>query len=228
MLPILLTFWPFMETVIKKNKKYLGNCAVDVEEKVQRNILSSLNAVGTIILIIIYLNTQNNLIFTATILYPVIFYIYDTYYLWFNSNKKNNSFTYIIHHLTAIYLIQCIYLYNGNLRTTILIVLLCIELSNLPLYYVYHFLKTNNEKNIKFYERLLLLKKLQLGIYGFLRIVISGIFFNKYFDYIKHMPIFTSSFVLIFCMSSIWIYHQFNGYFKTKKEYNDFLIKNLT
>ena len=27
MLPILLTFWPFMEKVFKNNKKYLGNCS---------------------------------------------------------------------------------------------------------------------------------------------------------------------------------------------------------
>ena len=84
MLPILLTFWPFMEKVFKNNKKYLGICSKENEEKIQRNALSSLNAIGTIILGVLYLKTNNSLIFMAAILYPIVFYIYDTYYIWFN------------------------------------------------------------------------------------------------------------------------------------------------
>ena len=118
MLPILLTFWPFMEKVFKNNKKYLGNCSAHDEEKIQRNALSSLNAIGTIILGALYLKTNNSLIFMAAILYPIVFYIYDTYYIWFN--KKEQGLSYIVHHLAAIYYIQCIYLYDTKMRNVML------------------------------------------------------------------------------------------------------------
>ena len=223
MLPILLTFWPFMEKVLKNNKKYLGICSKENEEKIQRNVLSSLNAIGSIILTIVYLKTKNNMAFMAAILYPVVFYIYDTYYLWFHD--KNKSFHFIVHHLTAIYLIQCIYLHTGIVRVANLIVFLSIELSNLPLYYVYHYLKTEKDKNIQYYKTLLNLKIVQLGSYGFLRVIVCGYLLYKYFNDIKHMPIFTSSMILIYFMGAYWLQHQIKGYFKTKNEYKE-LLKN--
>lgn len=224
MLPILLTFWPFMETVLKRNKKILGDCPVEEEEKIQSNILTTLNAIGSIILIILYFQTTNNEIIMATILFPIVFYIYDTYYIWFQKNK--NDYNYVLHHLTAIYLIQCIYSYDGNVRTANLIVFMCIELSNLPLYYVYHYLKTNKVKDCDYYKKLLNLKIFQLSSYGFLRVVVCGYLLYKYFNDIKHKPVFTSSMVLIYCMGAYWLQHQVKGYFKTKKEYKELLCQD--
>ena len=223
MLPILLTFWPFMEKVLKNNKKYLGNCSKENEEKIQRNVLSSLNAIGTIILGALYLKTNNSLIFMAAILYPIVFYIYDTYYIWFN--KKEQGLSYIVHHLAAIYYIQCIYLYDTKMRNVMLSGLICIELSNLPLYFVYDFLKKNNEKNINYYKKLLSYKEIQLVIYGFFRILIYGYIVYNYSKEALHQPILISSIYLIFFMGAYWLQHQIKGYFKTKNEYKE-LLKN--
>ena len=222
MVPILLTFWPFMETLLEKNKKYLGKYPADEEVKIQRNIMTTMNAIGTIILVLIYFKTQNNMVFVATILYPLIFYIYDAYYIWFN-NENNKGFHYIIHHLAGIYLLQCIYFTSGDIRNKNLIVLMCVELSNLPLYYVYHFLKVNNKKDLNYYEKLINMKRVQLSIYGILRIVISGYILFQIFKDVKHKPIFTSSMILIYLMGAYWLQHQIKGYFITKKEYNDLL-----
>lgn len=223
MLPILLTFWPFMEKVFKNNKKCLGNCSKENEEKIQRNALSSLNAIGTIVLGLLYLKTKSSFFFMAAILYPIVFYVYDTYYIWFN--KKDEGFTYIIHHLAAIYYIQCIYLYDTKMRNVMLFGLICIELSNLPLYFVYDFLKKNNEKNIEYYKKLLGYKKIQLLIYGFFRIVIYGYIIYNYSIMAYHQPILVSSIYLIFFMGAYWLQHQIKGYFKTKNEYKE-LLKN--
>lgn len=229
MLPILLSFWPFMEKVFKNNKKYLGNCTVQNEEKIQRNALSSLNAIGTIILGALYLKTNNNFFFVASILYPIVFYIYDTYYLWFN--KNNQGFAYIIHHLAAIYYIQCIYLYEAKMRNIMLSGLICIELSNLPLYFVYDFLKKNSEKNdnyeenINYYKKLINYKEIQLVIYGFFRILIYGYIIYNYSKEAFHQPVLISSIYLIFFMGIYWLQHQIKGYFRTKKEYTDLLEK---
>ena len=228
MLPILLTYWPFIETLLKNNKKYLGNFGEELDISIQRNILSSINAIGTIILGAIFLNNNNNnMAFMATILYPIVYYIYDTYYLWFH--KKNKGLPYIIHHLAAIYFIQCIYLYNNEMKNIMVLGLICIEISNLPLYYVYDFLKRNqvtNTKNIQYFEKLLQLKQIQLVIYGFFRIFVYGYIIYYYTKETIHQPILISSIYLIFFMGAYWLQHQIKGYYKTKNEYNDLLQKN--
>jgi len=215
MLPILLTFWPFMEKVLKNNNHYFGN--IKNEDKIQRNIMSSFNAIGTIILVALYLITNNSLIFMASILYPIVFYIYDSYYIWFNNNE--HGLTYIVHHLAAIYYLQCIYLYNNKMRNVMLSGLLCIELSNLPLYFVYDFLKKNSEKNIHYYNKLITYKQIQFAIYGFFRILIFGYIIYNYSNEAYHQPILISSIYLIFFMGAYWLQHQVKGYYKTKNEY---------
>jgi hypothetical protein len=223
MLPILLTFWPFMEKVIKNNKKYLGNCLKENQEKIQRNALSSLNAIGSIILTLLYLITKNDMTLMTAILFPLIFYIYDTYYLWFH--KEQTGFKYIVHHLTAIYSLQCIYLSKYDTQIIIFLAFLCTELSNIPLYYVYHFLKTNDIKDIEYYKKLLNIKKIQLILYTSLRIFCCGYLFLKVFEKCKHKPVLTLSFILIYFMGAYWLNHQIKGYFKTQKEYEE-LLKN--
>lgn len=222
MLPILLVLWPFMEEVLKNNKNRLGDCLKENEEKIQRNALSFLNAIGTIILGVLYLKTNNNLVFMAAILYPIIFYIYDTYYIWF---KKKEGYAYIVHHLAAIYYIQCIYLYDTKMRNVMLSGLICIELSNLPLYFVYDYLKKNNTKTINYYKKLLSYKEKQLVIYGFFRIIIYGYIIYNYSKDALHQPILLSSIYLIFFMGAYWLHHQIQGYFKTKNEYKE-MLKN--
>ena len=85
--------------------------------------------------------------------------------------------------------------------------LICIELSNLPLYFVYDFLKKNNEKDINHYKKLLNYKEIQLVIYGFFRILITIFSYKKIF------------------IGAYWLQHQIKGYFKTKNEYKE-LLKN--
>jgi hypothetical protein len=101
--------------------------------------------------------------------------------------------------------------------------LISIEISNLPLYYVYNFLKTNKEKNEQYYNKLLHLKKTQLGIYGFFRILIFGYIIFNYTNQLMHQPILISSIYLIFLMGAYWLQHQVKGFFKTKNEYDKFL-----
>lgn len=224
MLPILLTFWPFMETVLKRNKKMLGEYPVEEEEKIQRNILTTLNAIGSIILTLIYFKTKNNKVFIATILFPIVFYIYDTYYLWFNQGMK--GINHIAHHITAIYTLQTIYSSETNLQKYILYAFITSELSNLPLYRVYHFLKANKVKDCDYYKKLLNLKKIQLFVYGFLRIIVGGYLIFVSFSLYKHKPITTLSLMMIFSMGAYWFQHQVKGYFKTKKEYKELLCQN--
>lgn len=230
MLPILLTFWPFLETLLKKNAKYINTNSDNTfdnenNKSIRQNILSAVNAIGTIILGAVYLQTKNDLAFTAVILYPIVFYIYDTYNLWFN--KKIGKFAYICHHLAAIYYLQCIYLYGNDMRLVMILALICIEISNLPLYYVYDFLKRNNEKTEQYYKKLLSLKFIQLVIYGICRILIFGYIIYNYSKEVKHQPILVSSVFLIFLMGVYWLQHQTKGYFKTKQEYNNIKEKNI-
>lgn len=112
------------------------------------------------------------------------------------------------------------------MRNVMLSGLICIELSNLPLYFVYDFLKKNKEKNINYYKKLIGFKEIQLTIYGFFRILIYGYIIYNYSKEALHQPILISSIYLLFFMGVYWLQHQIKGYFKTKKEYKELLNKN--
>lgn len=227
MVPILLTFWPFMETLLKNNKKYLGKCFVEDEVKIQRNVMSAMNAIGSVILSLIYIKTKNSKVLMAALLYPIIFYMYDIFYLFFN--KKSESLNYMLHHLAAIYILQCVYLTQGNSQTILLLSFICSELSNLSLYYVYYFLKINKnqDQNIEYYKKLMKMKIVQLSMYGFLRIFVCGYLFYKGFNFFTHKPIMVLSIIMIYFMSVYWLQNQVKGYFKTKKLYNNLLNDNV-
>lgn len=220
MLPILLSFWPFMDTFFKKKVSKLKNLDDKTKTSIKQNFLSSINAIGTILLGLLYLKTKNDLIFKAVILYPIIFYIFDLNFLWYN-NHKNEKFGYIIHHLAAIYFIQSIYLYDTNNQNIMILSLISLEISNLPLYYVYNFLKSNIEKNKSYYEKLLNLKILQVFIYGICRVIFFGYIIYKYSNEVKHQPILLMSIYMIFLMGIYWMQHQYKGYFKTLREFHN-------
>ena len=215
MLPILLILWPFLEKWVKNNKHRLGNLPIEEDIKIQRNILSSFNAIGIIILGMLYLKTNNKIIFMMTILYPIIFYIYDIYYIWFNDLRQN--YIYIIHHAAAIYFLQCIYLYQGHVKNIMIFALTCLEVSNLPLYYVYHYLKVNKNKDIAYYEELLKLKKIQLSIYGLFRILVFSYILYYYTKEVPQ-PILKISVLSIYFMGLFWFQHQIKGCFITRNK----------
>ena len=216
MLPILTLLWPFLETAVKKNKHLLGEYPEKNDNKIQRNVLTALNAMGTILFGGLYMKYKTKETFIMAVLFPIIFYMYDAYYIWFH--KVKDHYPMLFHHGAAIYFLQCIYAYEGKIKDVMILATIGLEFSNLPLQYVYHFLKSNEVKDIRYYKKLLSLKRIQLIVYALIRVLMYGYIVLYYTKDINHQPVLLSSLILLFCMGIYWFQHQVKGYFKTKKE----------
>lgn len=227
MLPIALTFWPFLETLLKNNRNKIISGTYNQKDiyKINANIISGSHALLVIILGSLYLYTKNDTMLMCMIAFSSIYFIYDSYSVWFLKIKEYYPF--FFHHMASVYFLQSLPKYIGEIGNTMILGFVFLEISNLPSYYIYYFLKTNKEKNEVYYSNLTNLKLGQLGTYMLLRLIAFAFLFKTFYKYITHQPILFFCIVGLYIMGIYWSYQLSLGYLKTKKEYND-LLKNET
>jgi len=175
------------------------------KDKIIRNKLAFSNAIGTLLLGITYYYTGNETIFNLAILYPTSYYIYDTYLIIIN--KYYSEMPYIYHHIVTIYLLENIFLTNLNVRYILLNILISAELSNLPIYAVYHLIKTGDKNKPEFYNRLINWKKFQIVWYVIIRVIyFSYIIYHKYYN-IEGF-ILRNLIITIYLLGIYWVFGQ--------------------
>ena len=201
MYSLFISLWPMLQLLYSNSISVLPN----IKDKVTRNILSFSNAAGTLILGVTYVYTQNETIFNLAILYPTTYYIYDTYVIL--NKKYYKEYPFIYHHLITLYLLENLCFANMDLRYILLNILISAELSNLPIYPVYHLIKTGDHSKPDFYTKLIKWKKFQIGWYILIRII--------YFSYfIYHNYYLIGGFVLrnlslsIYLLGIYWVFGQ--------------------
>ncbi len=225
MLPIALTYWPFLQTFLKNNKEYFvnKNCSKEELQKLISNFVSGSHALSIIIFGCIYLVTQSSNLFYFIFFFSIVYFIYDSYSIWFNKIKE--YYPYFIHHGASIYFLQCLLNYEGDVKNTMILGYILLEITNLPSYYIYYYLKTNETKNEEYYKKLLNLKLGQLGLYFVLRLIVFGYLMKYCYKYICHQPVLTSCIVGLYIMGVYWSYKLIQGYLKTKEDYEKIKIK---
>lgn len=169
---LFICLWPLLELIYSKCMPVLPL----IKEKIARNMVSFSNATGTIILGSAYYYTGNEYMFKLTVLYPISYYIYDTYLII--TKNLHSEFPYIYHHLITVYLLETLLFANLSQRNILLHILIPAELSNLPIYYVYHIIKTGFDKNQAFFTYLIKWKKIQILWY-----ILFRVFYFSYFVY---------------------------------------------
>ena len=93
-----------------------------------------------------------------------------------------------------------------------------LEISNIPIYLVYHMLQELKLEpdNIKLQNKLYTLKKIQLGIYGPLRIIYVPYFFHKHQELFP--PVLPKLFAILFYMiGCYWFSNQCLHFIKNRK-----------
>ena len=225
MLPIALIFWPFLETIIKNNKNLIVYKKYNENDlfKINSQFISGFHALSIIIFGFVYLFTQSNYLFLFIFFFSIIYFIYDSYSIWFN--KITDYYPYLIHHGASIYFLQCLFNYQGNVKSKMILGYVFIEITNLPSYFIYYFLKTNDNKNEKYYKKLLNLKLIQLVLYIIFRLFIFGYLMKYCYSDIKHQPVLTFSILGLYLMGVYWSFHLTQGYLKTKTDFNNLISK---
>ena len=144
-------------------------------EKNARNMVAFTHASGSVILNSIYLLSNcfgnpflTNFLLNLSFNYSIGYFLYDLFYI-LNYDKLNFlRYCYIYHHLGAIYIIN-----NSHLISTVPLILLTGELSNLPSYYIYHNLHLDN-KTEESKKEIIKYKKIQRYLYGILRVPVMS------------------------------------------------------
>lgn len=219
MLPIALCYWSFLETFLNNHMQKLVSYTITNSDiyKIRANFISGFHALSIILFGCIYLVTQSNNLFYFIFFFSIVYFIYDSYSIWFNKIKE--YYPYFLHHGASIYFLQCLLNYDGIVKSKMILGYIILEISNLPSYYIYYFLKTNINKTEKYYKKLMNLKLGQLGLYGIMRIVFFAYLMIKTFKHVRHQPVLTLCIIFLYLMGIYWTYQLSMGYSKTKREY---------
>jgi hypothetical protein len=213
MYSLFVGLWPILHTIydtcvnilyvkeINDNNDNNGNNDNKVIiKKISRNFISATDCFGTICFGLGYYFTESDILLNCTVLYPISYYIYDIYYI-INHNLIDDNM-YIVHHILSIIFFELWFLYREYVDIYINF-LLALELSNIPMFIVYHYLQLNklypNDKKI--IKRLNDTKIIQLLLYGIIRI-----FYLLYciYSYNTFIPGYIIPFVLLFYFMGVY------------------------
>jgi len=165
------------------------------------NFTALTHATGASILGFSYLLSNNNLIYYFLKIFSTGYFLYDIKYILKRGKFNQLNIAYLYHHMASIYIInRNPIIYKGG------DILFWGELSNIPSYFVYYFIKqATNPENAK---KLLFLKRLQFFMYAGIRIPIMGYIATKTLlttDKPHHFfPVLP-----VYLMGTIWTYKMF-------------------
>lgn len=119
-----------------------------------------------------YFTNNMNILFLSKII-SIHYFIFDLINILSSEKYKINDLIFLFHHINTIYCLNLININNINLSTTIYDGLFFGEISNIPYFFIYFFIKTKKNP--------LLIKKIKI-IQKYLYIFIRG-FMASYFYY---------------------------------------------
>jgi|TARA_B110000858_G_scaffold139581_1_gene158478 hypothetical protein len=163
---------------------------------ISRNFVSALHASGAVALAGIALYSGfDKYALNAARIWSSGYFIYDSIFMLKYDKYSLMRSSYLYHHLVSTYLIQLDPVKYYGMHA-----IFWGELSNLPSYVVYHYLKTNpDHPNLSMY------KSLQKYMYGFIRLPIIGYYLTKSYYGIESAnrgPV--KSIIPIYLMGIIW------------------------
>ena len=146
-------------------------------KKNARNMVAFSHASGSVCLNSLYLLSYyfcgstfllTKLLLKSSLNFSIGYFLYDLYYI-LNFDKMNIlRYCYIYHHLGALYII-----YNSYLISSVPLILLAGELSNIPSYYIYHNLHLDY-KTKESEKEIIKYKNIQKYLYGFIRVPVMS------------------------------------------------------
>ena len=167
---------------------YLDN---KITKNIARNIVCLSHSVISIFLSFNYMLRKNNFNYSCMENYSCGYFIFDFVYILLYDKKSFVSCGYLYHHLVSMYILitgRDYYVYKF---------LFWAELSNIPSYFVYHFIEIKSENNVK------LRKKIQSIVYISVRLPILGYLSFDVFNKVENKHPFYICFS-IYIMGIIW------------------------
>ena len=145
--------------------KYLENY---FNKKNARNFVAGIHAFTSVILNSSYLLTNNLILNHLSLNFSIGYFLYDSYYIIRFDKRKFLNYCYLYHHFASLYLI-----YNHNNFDYIHQIILLGELSNLPSYFIYHYLHSDKITE-EIQNKITLFKGIQKVLYTLIRIPVMS------------------------------------------------------
>jgi hypothetical protein len=201
MLWIPFIIWPFLNKLIIYNTSYTN-------PKIINNFLSGIHSVGFVMFNGLYMLTDQPYLLHTCLIFSGSYFIWDGYYSFIKFDKPN--YLWIIHHVASLVLLNHIYYLLQYSTYPLLLYLFTIaEISNFPMYCIYHRLQTLELTNITAY------KICQLVWFSYLRV---WIYSHYIFDFFNLDTPFINCLVYMFYFMGIhWAGGQVAGIYRALK-----------
>jgi hypothetical protein len=168
-----------------------------ITKKIARNFVCLFHAVVSVLLSFNYMIRNNNFNYSFMENYSCGYFIFDFIYILLYDKKSIVSCAYLYHHLASIYILiigRDYYVYK---------ILFWAEISNIPSYFVYHYIKTKSEDNVKLW------KNIQKIVYIIVRMPILGYLSFDIFNKVENKyPIYIC--FPVYIMGIIWSFMLLN------------------
>lgn len=227
-------FWPLVYTLLHTCYMFT-NWKQDVKEKVVRNIISGINGYATPIAALTHVGicfftqtfTEPNpyqcssnemsvsgqtMWYSLSLYLPTSYFIWDTYLIVLTHSRE---YIYLCHHFISLLAMQQI-LAHADYGVYLYYALICGEISNWPMYIIYHYKKvlapvkhnSRNMKNLYF---------IQLALYGCIRVFVLGILLIQALMTF-HMPVIVKvSTIVLYLMGVSWARKIYTVYFAKQR-----------
>lgn len=130
-------FWPYLYHYFKK---------IYGSNSIARNLVGLIDTVGCIGFSAMDYYYDVNYSWYLSLMFPFFYYLWDINYIFLISYEKDKW--YIFHHLIAIYIIVEILQGPESFQVLVYPMLMAAELSNIPLHFTYHILKTRPQQRL--------------------------------------------------------------------------------
>tara|TARA_B100001093_G_scaffold443934_1_gene446596 strand:- start:1661 stop:2290 length:630 start_codon:yes stop_codon:yes gene_type:complete len=193
--------WPLLKiyfNIPSIKKKF--NITASHSEKLTDNLISASHSIGSILLNMYYFLKKSQTALNIGIFYSYSYFLYDSYKIIIN--KRKESYSYVIHHIAALILLEDVY-YDFD-RNLLLYLYMLAEVSNLPNYYIYHKLKHTSSYKLRYAQLY------QVIWFSFFRVFVYSFYFKDCVENVNH-NLTKIILLLIFGMGGIWTFGQFKG-----------------
>ena len=165
----------FFSEIISFSGYYFTNKYVEnyLNKKNARNFIAGMHAFSSVIGNSTYLLTNNTLIKSLSLNLSIGYFLYDSYYIIRFDKAKFLNYCYLYHHFASLYMI-----YNYKYFNYVNHLILLGEFSNLPSYFIYHYLHLEN-KTSEVQNKIVFYKGLQRVVYTIIRIPVMSYFLKR-------------------------------------------------
>jgi len=203
------TIWPL---VYLFSTKYLFNT---YPIKLTRNLIGFIDAAICCTGALGYYVYGNRYAYEYSLLFPISYYIWDSYLITIKELNKEIMFVY--HHIIALFLLNELFFAEPEFINKVYPILVSAELCNIPLYISYYIIKTNpvigdNENKLNNMTKIIYSKGIQLMLFIIIRVIYYSYFFYYELGYINRNNYFKGAISTVYIMGIFWLVNQLKGF----------------